>query len=318
MYHRVTELANDPYLLAVTPERFSDHLRAVRTYGTPLPLRELARTLRRGEVPKRAVVITLDDGYADNLHLAKPILAHHEVPATVFVTAGQVGRAREFWWDELDRLFLQPGVLPPALQLRVNGSVHEWQLGEAGRYSEEEYRRDRRWHVECSDDPGPRQRIFRALYGLLYPLPSRERWTILDQLTVWAGAPPASRATHRAVSPAEAIRLAQGDIVEVGAHTMTHPVLAALSAEEQREEILESKGRLEALLGSEVVSFAYPHGSTTPEAAATLEDGGFICACSSESAPVFRGAERFHLPRLGVRNWDGDAFARWLRWWVGR
>jgi peptidoglycan/xylan/chitin deacetylase (PgdA/CDA1 family) len=317
MYHRVTELANDPHLLAVTPEHFAEQLDVIRAHGVPMRLQELVRSLRQGRVPPRAVAVTFDDGYADNLHRAKPLLAHYEVPATVFVTAGQVGRTREFWWDELDRLLLQPGTLPPVLRLRLNGSVREWRLEESSTYTVEEYQHDRHWHVECRDDPGPRQRVFRGLFDLLYLLPSAQRWTILDELTAWAEAPPIARPSHQTLTSEEAVRLAEGDLVEVGAHTMTHPVLAALSVIEQRQEIQESKARLEAMLGDEVVSFAYPHGSSTLETAATVGEAGFLCACSSQPDAVFRRANRFQLPRLGVRDWDGDTFARWLRWWVG-
>src|SRR5882724_10394467 len=203
MYHRVAELTNDPHLLVVTPEHFAQQLDAIRAYGVPLRLQDLVRSLQQGEVPRRAVVVTLDDGYADNLEHAKPLLASHGVPATVFVTAGQVGRSREFWWDELDRLLLQPRPLPPVLQLRLNGTVREWRLEGASTYTDEEYRHDRYWHIECRDDPGPRQRVFRALFDLLYLLPSATRWTILDELTAWAEAPPIARPSHRALTAEE-------------------------------------------------------------------------------------------------------------------
>jgi peptidoglycan/xylan/chitin deacetylase (PgdA/CDA1 family) len=317
MYHRVTEPANDPYLLAVTPKHFAEQLDVIRKYGVPMRLQQLVHSLRDARVPTRAVALTFDDGYADNLHQAKPLLELHDIPATVFMTAGQVGRSREFWWDELDRLLLQPATLPPVLRLSLNGSVREWKLGEASTYAEEEYRRDRHWHVECPGDPGPRQRVFRALFDLLYLSPSTERWMILDELTAWAGAPRAARPTHRTLTSEEAVRLAEGGLVEVGAHTMTHPVLAGLPAAEQRDEIQKSKARLEKMLGHDVVSFAYPHGSSTPDTAGIVREAGFVCACSSRPDAVFRGADRFQLPRLGVRDWDGDGFARWLRWWIG-
>ncbi len=316
MYHRVTVLPNDPHLLAVTPERFASHLHAIRTHAAPMPLTELVRGLQQGTMPSRAVVVTFDDGYADNLEYAKPLLTQHRVPATVFVTAGQLGSGREFWWDELDRLLLQPGTLPVTLRLQLNGTVHEWSLGEGSTYTEEEYRRDRHWHVECHDEPGPRQRVFRALFDCLYPLPSAKRRTILDHLTAWAGVRPIARPTHQALTPEQAVRLAEGDLIEIGAHTVTHPVLAALPVAEQRQEIQQSKVQLEAMLGHEVVSFAYPHGSSPRTTIAAVEEAGFACACSSLPDAVFRGADLLRLPRLVVRNWDGDAFARWLRWWL--
>lgn len=317
MYHRVADLANDPYLLGVTPKHFAEHLDVIHAYGCPLRLQQLVEALRDGRVPPRAVVVTFDDGYADNLHQAKPLLERHGIPATVFVTVGQVGRGREFWWDELDRLLLQPGTLPTTLRLSLNGSVHEWGLGERSRYTEEDSQRDRGWHVEREDDPSPRQRVFRDLFERLYLLPSAERWTILDEVTAWAGAKPVARPTHEALTAEEAVHLDQGGLMEVGAHTMTHAVLAALPAAEQRDEIQQSKVRLEAMLGHRVVSFAYPHGSRTPETAALVGEAGFVCACSSDPDAVFRDADPLQLPRIGVRDWDGDAFARWFRWWVG-
>jgi peptidoglycan/xylan/chitin deacetylase (PgdA/CDA1 family) len=316
MYHRVTVLPNDPHLLAVTPERFGSHLHAIRTYAVPMRLGELVRALRQGTMPSRAVVVTFDDGYADNLEYAKPLLTQYGVPATVFVTAGQVGSGREFWWDELDRLLLQPGTLPGTLRVQLNGTTHEWSLGEGSTYTEEDYRRDGHWNVECREDPGPRQRVFRAVFDCLYGLATAKRRNILDQLTTWAGVRPMARPTHEALTSEQAVRLADGDLIEIGAHTVTHPVLAALSVAEQRQEIQQSKVQLEAMLGHEVVSFAYPHGSSPPTTIATVGEAGFACACSSDPDAVFRGANLLRLPRLGVRNWDGDTFARWLRWWL--
>src|SRR5262245_38761050 len=136
MYHRVTELPNDPYLLAVTPKHFAEQLEVIRRYGVPMRLLQFVEVLRAGHIPNRAVVVTFDDGYADNLYQAKPLLARYEIPATIFVTAGQVGSQREFWWDELDRLLLQPGMLPARLRLHLNGTVFEKDLAETSTYTE--------------------------------------------------------------------------------------------------------------------------------------------------------------------------------------
>jgi peptidoglycan/xylan/chitin deacetylase (PgdA/CDA1 family) len=317
MYHRVTELANDPHLLAVAPEHFGQQLEAIGAIGVPLRLSELVQALQQGRVPPRAVAVTFDDGYADNLHNAKPLLARHGVPATVFVTAGQVGRQREFWWDELDRLLLQPGVLPPVLRLSVSGGMREWRLDAAETYTEQDHRRDRHWHIERREDPGPRQRLFRALFELIYALPSEQKWRVLAEVAARASVASMARPSHRTLTPEELARLAGDGLVDIGAHTMTHPVLATLPPADQRQEIRESKACLEAILGRPVVSFAYPHGSSTPEAVASLAQAGYSYACGSRAEAVFQGADLFHLPRLVVRNWDGDAFARWLRWWVG-
>jgi peptidoglycan/xylan/chitin deacetylase (PgdA/CDA1 family) len=85
------------------------------------------------------VVVTFDDGYADNLHHAKPLLERYGIPATVFVTSDYIGQEHEFWGDKLERLLLQPGALPQTLQLQVNGTAYQWSLGEAAYFSEETY-----------------------------------------------------------------------------------------------------------------------------------------------------------------------------------
>src|SRR4051812_47294780 len=116
LYHRIAELHSDPWGLAVTPRRFTEHVEALQQHARAMRLQQLPQGLLKGDLPDRSVVVTFDDGYADNLHNAKPVLERYDVPATVFVTTGYIGQEKhEFWWDELDRLFLQPGVLPEKL-----------------------------------------------------------------------------------------------------------------------------------------------------------------------------------------------------------
>ena len=315
MYHRVTELANDPHLLAVTPLHFAEHLEIIRQHTTPVNLQQLVEALHRGKVPNRAVVITFDDGYADNLHQAKPLLERFEIPATVFVTAGQVDSQREFWWDELDRLLLQPVWLPDRLQLEIAGTAYVWESWQKGEYTQQDYQRDRSWHIERQDEPHPRHRLFRTLFERLQSAPVEERQRVLESIRLWSGAEPIARPTHRALSSDEVLLLAQDDLIEVGAHSMTHPNLAALDEAGQRAEIRQSRECLEAMINRPVTSFAYPNGFTTQESAVLLREARFTSACSSESDAVWRDADVFHMPRLGVRDWDQETFALWLKYW---
>ena len=154
LYHRVADLLSpDPFLLGVTPQHFLEHLEILRKHGELMQLQQLTRALRNGDLPRRAVAITFDDGYANNLYHARPLLERFDAHATVFVTSGYVGEQREFWWDELERLLLQPGTLPKTLRLTVNGSPYQWQLGDSAHYDEEKYRRYCSWDIR-QDDPG--------------------------------------------------------------------------------------------------------------------------------------------------------------------
>ena len=132
MYHRVCDAASDPWGLCVSRAHFNEHMEHLRRHCAVLSLRKLIALLVAGRLPKRAVVLTFDDGYADNLWNAKPILERFELPATFFVASGYVGQTCEFWWDELGRLLLQARTLPGTLNVRLNGRLYEWMLGGGG------------------------------------------------------------------------------------------------------------------------------------------------------------------------------------------
>src|SRR5439155_20411317 len=83
LYQRVVELPfGDPYLLCVAPLHFAEHLEILRSFWRPMRLQQLVEALRSGNLPHRAIAVTLDDGYADNLYNAKPLLELYEIRAT--------------------------------------------------------------------------------------------------------------------------------------------------------------------------------------------------------------------------------------------
>jgi len=281
-------------------------------------LQQMSQALIDGNLPDRAVVVTFDDGYADNLYNAKPALERYNVPATFFLTTGYIGHKREFWWDELDRLLLQPAKLPNTLRLSVNGSTYQWKLGRAANYSKITSWRARYWRAR-NGIPASRHRLWRSLSELLHALAEGERRQVLDTLLMWADAEPMVRPSHRPLSLKEVDILAKGELVEVGAHTITHPALSTLPVASQRDEILGSKARLEEVLNHPVTSFAYPYGTRsdyTAETVAIVREAGFACACSNFADIVERSTDRFQLPRIPVFNWDGKAFAKRLSGWI--
>jgi peptidoglycan/xylan/chitin deacetylase (PgdA/CDA1 family) len=315
LYHRVIELEFDPHRLCVTPSHFGEHLEVLRAYGRRYRIREVAAALRAGRLPHRGVGVTFDDGYADNLHNAKPLLERHDVPATVFVTAGYVGRGREFWWDELERIVFVPAALPPNLALTVNDRHHEWPLGVAA--SNGGYHG---WDMARKESADSRGALYRTLYTLLCPLADERREEALAALRAWAGLPADPRPTHRTLDVKEVVQLADGGLIEIGAHTATHPILGSLDRRSQWNEVHGGKTRLEQMLGRRVTSFAYPYGSRarsdyTEETVGVVRDAGFECACSYRPEPVRRHADPFQISRATVLDWNGDEFERRLRQW---
>jgi peptidoglycan/xylan/chitin deacetylase (PgdA/CDA1 family) len=312
MYHRVAEADSDPWSLCVTPKHFAEHLEVLREYGNPLHLQQLTKRLSNKQPVHRSIVVTFDDGYADNFYNAKPLLEKYDIPATVFVTTGGIDQKQEFWWDELDRLLLQPSTLPSLLQLNINGRTYQWELGEATHYSDADRQRDRHWRMEREEDPTHRHALYRSLYNLLQFLSVSERGKLLDEIRVWANAEPVARSTHRSLTNEEMLALESGGLIEIGAHTVTHPFLSQLPIASQRDEIQQSKDYLEKIVGHPVTSFSYPNGSYITETTSIVQEIGFHCACCSVADRVQSNSNSFLLPRVVVEDWDGETFARWL------
>jgi peptidoglycan/xylan/chitin deacetylase (PgdA/CDA1 family) len=316
LYHRVADLPSDPQRLTVKPANFAAHLELVKSRCRPLPLRDLLRAANEGSLPRRAIGITFDDGFADNLLNAKPPAEDRQIPVTVFVTAGQLGVEREFWWDELERIVLRQCVLPAKLELHVEHRTLCWDLGHSNRISPDLFES---WHVQCGEDPTPRHALYRSLCNILRPLGDKTRRELLDRLRSWAEVEETHRETHLALTPEQLTALDRSECFTIGAHTMTHALLSSLSAQEQEAEIYGSKTVLEEILGHPVSSFAYPFGARgdyDETSVAAVGSAGFELACANFPGVVWSGSDRFQLPRLLVRDWDGETFDRWLSEWL--
>lgn len=318
IYHRVATLATDPFWLAVTPGRFSQQMRFVRDHLRPMSLVELHERLDAGDVPPGATAVTFDDGYADNLLHALPVLERFEVPATVFVTSGFIERRREFWWDELDRILFQPGVWPGELELTIGGEAFSWR-GDGG-LSAGQRDAAREWRNWDSHDPTARHGLYRSLWKRLHPQQPEEQERVLALLRSWAGMGEEGRESHRTMTREELKRLASSPLVEIGGHTVRHVRLSAMSEETQRQELEGSRQTLEAWLGKPVTSFAYPYGAKddyTLETAGIAREVGYQRAVSNFSGIVEGETDRYQMPRMIVQDWPGKVFGEQVSNWLG-
>jgi peptidoglycan/xylan/chitin deacetylase (PgdA/CDA1 family) len=314
LYHRIADDVSDPYGLCVSPSRFEEHLDFVRATGRPMSLPDVVHALRAGSLPDRAICLTFDDGYVDNLEQAAPLLERYEVPATVFVTTGRAGRDREFWWDELERIFLQPGRLSEQLEIEIEGQVHAWSLGADSAYSAEDQKRHRGWHLDDARTPTRRHAVFREVYHRVRPLPVSTRTDVMDRLLAWAGVRAGDvRPSHAAMEPGQVVELSSSGLVHIGAHTINHPDLSAQDHATQQHEIASSKRELEEWLGRGVSGFAYPYGMYNDVSVRLARSLGFHFACAGEHHLLRRRSDPFLLPRFDVPPGDGDVLARLLR-----
>jgi peptidoglycan/xylan/chitin deacetylase (PgdA/CDA1 family) len=321
LYHRVTTLDADPQLLAVGPENFAAHLSVLEEIARPMPLSDLVSAARAGQDVHDAFAITFDDGYEDNLLTASPILREQRVTATIFVATAGLNSRHEFFWDDLDRIFLQPNCLPGSLNLQVGSTAWQIDLGDDATLSTADAVQHRHWNVTLTETPTTRHRAYRELCGLLHGSPTQRRQHLLEQIREWSGLGSEVRATHRMLSESQLKHLAQDELIEIGAHTITHPLLSAETPEIQQREIRGSKTALESILNRSITSFSYPFGGRrdyTPDTIAAVRDAGFEYACSNFPGPITASLDPFQLPRVLVRDWPAQEFRNRLTQWLGQ
>lgn len=237
-------------------------LRWAKTKGIEfITLDQVLARLNSGARGRRFVALTFDDGYADNLSNALPILERYQVPFTVYVTTELVTRQAFFWWRGLQCLF------------RDNAEVAIEALG-------------RRYSCSSMDEKIP------AYLEV-------KRWVTRD-VTVRAPLLKEAFREHnislidlldRDALSAEQVRtLASHPLVTIGGHTMSHPELGKLSEAEARREILENRVFLEGLIDKPVSHFAYPFGGPTacgPREERLVKDLGFKSATTTRKGNIF-------------------------------
>lgn len=302
-YHRIAAPDHDPYGICVSPENFRRHLEELRRVAQPIRLAELVTGLASGEVPAGSVALTFDDAYVETLQVAEPLLAEYTVPATVFVSTSGLGR--ETWWDQLHRLLRAPDVIPDRLDLRAGRFVYEWSL--AGKHPPQ------RW----GDEERGREALHLNLYRRLLFTTMEDREAVMAGLRSWIGESPETPPETRLLSERELTELAVSTLVDVGSHTVTHPMLATLPQEAQEWEVGSSRAFLENLLGREVSLLSYPNGSFDSVTEEVVRGAGFAGACGSHRDVVTPGSNRYRLPRFWPSD-SADALSGPFRLWLGR
>lgn len=298
-YHRVSTVENDVYQVCVSPENFSGQMQALRAYAYPISLSKLVQSLKQNILAPKSVAVTFDDGYADNLYVAKPILEKFDIPATVFICSGYMGR--EFWWDELYRIVLSSQADTRALRLPVGRTQFKW---DPPRGSSE------------MDNPEVHRQFRDALYHFLLSLDVEDQNHAMGLIRTWSGVSSPGIPASRAMSEEELLQLVDDGLIELGAHTSHHPMLPQLSFARQKEEIQSSKRDLETLLGKKIAGFSYPNGQVTVAAKPLLREMGFTYACTSLQDVVRPGSDLYELTRFWQQDVDGERFVKGLNRWL--
>ena len=273
IFHRV-HAAPDP-LFPHEPDatRFDAMMRYVSKTYRVLTLGQAVGHLNRDTLPPRSLVITFDDGYADNAEVALPILQRYGLRATFFVSTGFLDGGR-MWNDSVIE----------CMRACRHGQIDLGLFGLA-RFS--------------LNNPAERT----AVIDLLLPrikyltLPEREEAiTGLQRLCGVAALP------TNLMMDSDQVRDLHCSGMEIGAHTVNHPILTSITSSEAEREIGDGKRGLEAIIDASVDVFAYPNGKPNQDYdhshVAMAEKLGFIGAVSTAPGVAQTGDDVFQLPRF--------------------
>jgi peptidoglycan/xylan/chitin deacetylase (PgdA/CDA1 family)/SAM-dependent methyltransferase len=293
LYHRVASPATDVHGLAVTPEQFGRHMALLRAEYDLLSLEELIAAIQRGRIPSRAVAVTFDDGYVDNLTSASPVLLNHRVPATFFVTTERLTERLRFWWDTLESVLLTGRPLPLSLTIDLPGGRRSLATATAA---------DRRTAHD-------------VIYHEIVASPAAQRDEVTAFVARWSGHGGADNLPDAAqrMAAEEVVALARRPGHSVGAHGVHHLMMRRQPVAVQREEVERSRHALEALLGSPVEWFAYPFGAASAETDGELRRSSFSAALTCDERLVTARDDLLRLPRFQVTPARAHAFHGWLK-----
>lgn len=284
IFHRVLARPDPLFPHEVDAARFDRMMAAVKRTFNVLPLVQAAARLRDGSLPPRALSITFDDGYADNEAIALPVLQQHQLAATFFVATGFLDGGR-MWNDTVIECLRHTD--RDAIDLECLG------LG----------------RVDTASLAHRRAAIARVIPVIKY-MDLQAREAALQALHGACNKPVLSRVLMMQRTQVQALHAAG---MEVGAHTVNHPILTALADTVARQELATGRDQLQQMIDAPVHSLAYPNGGPDTDYdrrhVEMARELGFQQAVSTAVGVSRRGDDVFQLPRYTP--WD-PGLARWM------
>jgi peptidoglycan/xylan/chitin deacetylase (PgdA/CDA1 family) len=276
IFHRVVPYADPLFPGLPDAARFGAMLGWLKDWFNVLPLSQAVQHLVQGTLPERAAAITFDDGYADNREVALPLLQHHGVTATFFIATGFLDGGR-MWNDTVIEAIRH--CQHTMLDLTALGLGRHPLAGS----------RDRRAAIDAC--------IAQLKYRATGP-----RNAVAQQIAEIAGVDLPSTL----MMSSDEVRNLHRTGMQIGAHTVTHPILTKLTPDEARREIQDSRMHLENLLGERVGLFAYPNGKLGDDYgeyhADLVREMGFDAAVSTDRGVADSSSDIMRLPRFTP--WD--------------
>jgi peptidoglycan/xylan/chitin deacetylase (PgdA/CDA1 family) len=268
-------------LLEVTPRFLARVVELLQRSNVDLiSLDEMHARLNAGDFRRRFVCITFDDGYRDTLQHAYPILKAARVPFTVYVATSFPDRLGELWWLALEAVIAEN----ERIGLPIEGENRTF---------------DCRTVAE-------KRALYEELYWWLRSRPTEaEMRAIVRDLAVCYQVDIAAFCRELCMDWPELAQLAADPLVTIGAHTVSHPVLAKLPAHNVRAEMDLSRSVIEAALALRPEHLSYPFGNPAaagPREFAIAAELGFKTAVTTRPGVILRThrEQLTALPRISL------------------
>lgn len=303
-YHRVLplhEAVQYPFQGMVMPrDLFEAQIAYLQRHYRVLEFPQAISLLRRGELPRRSMVVTFDDGYRDNYEHALPILKKYKIPATFFLTTVTLDQQVRLWWDGVAEVIQQ--FSSPSVPHEERGHrLPDWMAALL-------------WKLHSGGSP---QTVAQEMVRRLNDLPLQERRRCLEALHALSDS--GSNQQTDLMLTWEQVLLLQRCGMHIGAHTVNHAFLDELDEEVAWKEITESIRQLEEKVGCPVRLFAYPAGRFKEDLKKLLRNAGIEAAVLSEPGQNGPKTDLLQLYRIDVgyarlsKGFDGAVFEAELR-----
>jgi peptidoglycan/xylan/chitin deacetylase (PgdA/CDA1 family) len=274
--------------LCVTPGNFERQLLFFQQHYRLIPLDELVDCLAADKVlPRRSLVITVDDGWRDNFTNGFPVLRKHRAPATIFLATDYVDSNREFWFLTAGRILndavLSSRELADVLS-EVAGSSREIVLNQ----------------IRTSDNGVNTDLIMEQLKKLDY----EKQAMALDRLKSLSGVSGTPPESERCTLNWEEIRLMSAGGINFGSHGQSHRIITLLGTNEVVRELTESRSRLNDQTGKKIRHYSYPNGSFDAMTTQLVKTAGYESGLATATGfrPGRRPMDRYALRRIGMHD----------------
>lgn len=294
IYHRVTTPETDPQLLAVSPENFYAQVKFLKENYNLVHPDEFTSLLSGNKFPAKTVILTFDDGYADNCIEALPILESLSESALFYVSTGLLNTKKETWWDQLERIFLLNKNLPSSLSLDIANNSFNFDISDSAKLNS----------------------VYNSLHRLIKYSKPDTRKKVIGYLNDWSVTTDEGRESHRIMTSGELVRMSNSASAVIGAHTHTHTPLSVLTFEEQKSDIEQSVNIIEEITGRQIKHFSYPFGTKkdyNSDSISLSKMFNFDFVCANYYSQVHTWNNKYELPRILVRNWDIKTFSKFIK-----